>query len=86
MRRLTLEQIEAKRREQGHAIDHGVHLFRGKTKQQGWMMKRTRPRDRDEIRALNYIARKSFRQAIHEGSVRYDQERRVLLLGKYSGS
>jgi L-lactate utilization protein LutB len=41
-----------------------VHRFREKTKQEGWIMKRTRPRDADEIRALNRVARKSFRNAL----------------------
>jgi hypothetical protein len=86
LRRLTLGQIEAKKTDKGNLVDQAVNLFRGKTKQEGWIMKRTRPRDADEIRALNYVARRSLRNALNEGTVRYDRERRVLLLAKYSRS
>jgi hypothetical protein len=84
LRRLTLEQIESKINAKSNIMDHSVNLFRGKTKQQGWIMKRTRPRNVDEIRAINFLARRSLRNAYKEGTVRYDKERRVLLLAKYS--
>lgn len=80
MRRITLEQIRANLRNRRHQSVFTTKNFRSKTEQSGWVMKRTRPRSPDEIKALNYIARRALKSAIKEGSVRYDKETRVMEL------
>lgn len=47
-------------------------------------MSRNRPRSEDEVRALNYIARSSLRNALQSGSIKYDKERRVLFIEEYT--
>lgn len=86
MRKMTLSEIQSHITAKSQSVDYAVHLFRGKTKDAGWSAKRIKPRNPDEIKALNYIARKSLRNAMNDGTVRYDQERRVLFLAKYSRS
>ncbi len=86
MRQWTLEQIKSRRDERASLVNQAVGQFRAKSREQGWTMKRTRPRDADEIRALNEIARRTLREALAEGTVRYDRERRVLILARLSGS
>lgn len=86
MRRITIDEIRSKVSAKGQMIDHSVNLFRGKTERQGWIMKRTRPRDSDEIKALNYLSRRKLRNALKEETIIYDKERRVLSFGEYSGS
>jgi len=85
LRRLTLEQIEARRNDRANFVNQAVVHFRAKSMQQGWKMKRTRPRTEDEIRALNDVARRTLQKALKEGTVVYDRERRVLILAKLSG-
>jgi hypothetical protein len=65
-------------------VNLAVANFREKSREQGWEMSRIRPRSGDEIKALNYIARSTFRSALKSGSVQYDKERRVLLIEKYA--
>jgi hypothetical protein len=83
---MTLNEIQSNIAAKRQMVDYSVNIFRGKTHEEGWVMKKTRPRDSDEIKALNYIARKSFRAALQDGTVLYDNERRVMILAKYSRS
>jgi hypothetical protein len=86
MRKITLNEIRSKITAKGQDIDLTVNLFRNKTKEQGWKMQRIRPRDTDEIKALNYLARKTLRIAMANGSVIYDKERRVLSIAEFRRS
>ena len=70
----------------GERIADAVNRFRINKEQQGWIIQRTRPRDPDEVKALNLLARRMLRNAIQEGTVRYDKERRVLSIASYSRS
>ena len=83
MRKLTLDQIKSKIDAKGRTIDHKVNMFRSHSKEQGWLMRRVRPREADEIKALNYIARKTLRDAMKNNTVHYDKERRVFIVDKY---
>lgn len=84
MRKITLDEIKKHLESKGKSIDYSVQLFRSKTKNDGWPMKRTRPRNSDEMKALNYISRASLRNAIREGKIQYDQERRMLILEQFN--
>lgn len=86
MRKLTMDEIKAKLVADGQAIDRSVNRFKTKSKELGWSTKRTRPRDPDEINALNYLARLTFYTALNNGTVIYDKERRVLSYAKYRNS
>jgi hypothetical protein len=83
MRKLTLNDIQSKLETKRADIDYSVNVFRGKTKDEGWIMKRTRPRDPDEIKALNYLARTKYRKAVKDGMITYDKERRVMVIAEY---
>jgi hypothetical protein len=82
VRKMTLEELESKISAKSHAVDVSVHAFRAKSKELGWIQRRTRPRHKDEIKSLNYLARTSLRAAMKNGSVRYDKERRVLVFAE----
>ncbi|EGL83629.1 hypothetical protein CathTA2_0804 [Caldalkalibacillus thermarum TA2.A1] len=82
MRRLTLKQIKEKVQQNRVTIDNAVHQFRARSKEQGWNMKRTRPRDADEIKALNLLAKRMFDDLRRSGKVMYDKESRVLKIDK----
>jgi hypothetical protein len=86
LRKITMSEIQANIANKGQLVDYTVNLFRGKTKEEGWNMKRTRPRSTDEIKALNYISRKAICTAMKEGTIQYDQERRVITFAEYSRS
>jgi hypothetical protein len=86
MRKITMDEIKAKIITKGQAVDYSINLFRSKGTELGWNSKRTRPRDPDEIKALNYLARKMLYDALNDGSVFYDKERRVLSIAKYRKS
>jgi hypothetical protein len=86
LRKMTMGEIRSRIAAKGQLVDYSVNRFRGKTKEEGWVMKRTRPRNADEMKALNYLLRKSLRSAMEEGLIRYDKEGRVMNLAKYSRS
>ncbi|NQX66711.1 hypothetical protein HQN90_11295 [Paenibacillus alba] len=83
MRKISLSDLESKIAEGRPDVDYAVNVFRAKTRDQGWTMKRMKPRDPDEIKALNYLARSQYRKAVQEGSIIYDKESRVLTIAKY---
>lgn len=84
MRKLTLQDIQSRVLLTKDVVNLAVANFREKTREQGWEMSRNRPRSEDEIQALNYIARSTFRNALKSGSIKYDKERRVLFIEEYS--
>ncbi|MCD1258542.1 hypothetical protein B5M42_006810 [Paenibacillus athensensis] len=84
MRKLTLQDIKSKSQKTNGEINRAVVAFREKTKDQGWDMSRIRPRSNDEIKALNYIARTTLRNGLKTGSIQYDNERRVLVVDRYT--
>lgn len=86
MRKLTFQDIQSKVELSKEEVNLAVANFREKTRGQGWEMSRIRPRSDDEIKALNYIARSTFRNALNSGSIHYDKERRVLLVERYAKS
>jgi hypothetical protein len=86
LRKITKDDIKTKIITKGQAINYSVNLFRSKGTELGWNSKRTRPRDPDEIKALNYLARKTLYDALNNGSVFYDKESRVLSFAKYRKS
>lgn len=86
MRKISLGDIQSKLAASRSNVDYAVNVFRGKTRNQGWTMKRMKPRDPDEIKALNYLARSQYRKAVKDGTIIYDKERRVLTIAKYIGS
>ncbi|NRF96236.1 hypothetical protein HQN89_36315 [Paenibacillus frigoriresistens] len=83
MRKMSLGDIQSKLAANRSDVDYAVNVFRGKTKDQGWTMNRMKPRDPDEIKALNYLARSQYRKALKDGTIIYDKERRVLTIAKY---
>jgi hypothetical protein len=86
LRTLTMDEIKSKIASRGQAVDLSVNKFRKQTKESGWVMKRARPRDPDEIKALNQLALQTMRRAIKDGSFRYDKESRVLDLAQFRRS
>ncbi len=86
MRRMTLNEIRDMKRVSdqtvNHSIDHSVNLFRTLNEQHRGTERSSPPRDPDEIKALNYLARTKLLTAMSNGTVRYDKERRVLTLAK----
>ncbi|MCY9666268.1 hypothetical protein M5X11_15080 [Paenibacillus alginolyticus] len=83
MRKMSLSDIQAKLTASRSDVDHAVSVFHGKTKDEGWIMKRMKPRDPDKIKSLNYLARSQYRKAVQDGTIHYDKERRVLTIAKY---
>jgi hypothetical protein len=83
LRTITMDEIKSKIASRGQAVDFSVNKFRSQTKESGWVMKRTRPRDPDEIKALNKLALQTMRRAIKDGSFRYDMESRVLDIAQF---
>ncbi len=86
MRKLTIDEIKSKIAAKGQAVDFSVNMFRRNGIELGWNSKRTRHRDPDEIKALDYLARTMLLSALSDGSVIYDKERRVLSIAKYRKS
>ncbi|GAX91048.1 hypothetical protein EFBL_2708 [Effusibacillus lacus] len=86
MRKISLEELNEKIKQRREQVDYAVNRFRIKSKDEGWTCKRSRPRNTDEIKALNYIARKTFRNELRDGKVLYDKERRVLSIVEYRRS
>lgn len=84
MRKMTLDEIKSKKRMIGNAVDYAVSRLRANSGEQRQMSPQTEPRDPDEIKALNYISRRTLRTSMNNGTVRYDKERRVLVLAKYT--
>jgi hypothetical protein len=86
MRKFTITElqnfIDAKRQ----SVDNEVNRFRIESKEEGWLMKRTRPRDEDEIRALNLVMRQCIERAKAEGTFSYDPKKRVLTIARFSKS
>lgn len=80
MREMSLEEIRQRVRQKGTAIDHAVNRFRIMSREQGWTAKRNRPRHPDEVKALDRIARQTMLEAIKNGQVVYDKEKRVLCI------
>ncbi|RBW68574.1 hypothetical protein [Bacillus taeanensis] len=83
MRKITLEEINKRVQTKGRSVDYAVNKFRSKTKDEGWTMGRVRPRDSDEVLALNRLSRMKLRNAMKSGKVQYDKERRVFLVAEY---
>jgi hypothetical protein len=86
LRNMSLDDIRKKIQITQFQTDYAVHRFRSKSKEEGWTMKRLRPRDPDEIKVLDHLARTAFRNAVKEGRVHYDKESRVLTVAEYLGS
>ncbi|MCD9026298.1 hypothetical protein [Cohnella silvisoli] len=90
MRKMTLNDIKDIKRigetSVNHSIDHSVNLFRVRTLESKGTERSTPPRDPDEVKALNYLARNKLLSAMSNGTVQYDKERRVLSIAKYSRS
>lgn len=86
MRKMTLEEIESRVRAKRRETDYAVSVFRSESKTEGWNMRRTRPRNPDEIEALNQLARQQYLDAVKNGLIQYDREKRVLTIAKYSRS
>jgi hypothetical protein len=88
MRRMNLNDIkEIKRmgdKTVQYSIDHSVNLFRARTLESEEKERNAPRRDPDETKALNYLARNKLLTSMSNGTVRYDKERRVLVLAKYS--
>ncbi|WP_372633211.1 hypothetical protein [Cohnella sp.] len=68
------------------SIDHSVQLFRALANPRQDRPALTPPRDSDEIKALNVLARRKLLIAMRSGEVKYDAERRVLTIAKYTRS
>ncbi|OXS54660.1 hypothetical protein B1A99_25345 [Cohnella sp. CIP 111063] len=66
------------------SIDHSVNLFRALANPQQDLPAIAPPRDSDEIKALNALARRKLLTAMRSGEVKYDAERRVLTIAKYT--
>lgn len=86
MRRLSLQEIQSKLRINNPDVNWAVAKFRESTKELGWSLSRNRPRSADEIKALNYIARTTYREGLRSGSIVYDKEKRVLRIEQSSKS
>jgi hypothetical protein len=90
VRKMTLNDIKEIKRSGSKtvdfSIDHSVNLFRVRIAESEENERSAPPRDPDEVKALNYLARNKLLNAMSNGSVQYDKERRVLSLAKYSGS
>ncbi|MBW8349816.1 hypothetical protein K0H71_10195 [Bacillus sp. IITD106] len=86
MRKITLDSIFERVQEKRQSVDYAVNKFRSKSKDEGWNKGRVRPRDPDEILALNRLAQIKLRKAIKKGEVQYDKERRVFSVDKYRRS
>ncbi|MFK4998916.1 hypothetical protein ACI2OX_21320 [Bacillus sp. N9] len=83
MRKITFDEINEKVKIRGRNIDYAVHTFRSKTKEDGWTTGRVRPRDCDEVLALDRLSRLKIRKALATGRVQYDKERRVFKVADY---
>jgi len=77
---MTLKDIENLKNKSNAKVNLAVANFREKSISQGWNMTRLHPRSEDEVKALNYIARTTFRKAIETGAIVYDKERRVMII------
>ncbi|MCZ0755096.1 hypothetical protein [Anoxybacillus sp. J5B_2022] len=86
MRNMSLDEVKRLLGDVGRTVDYAVGKFRAQTKEEGWDMKRRRPRDEDEIRALNRICRQKIQRAIKNGDITYDPESRVFIIAKYCKS
>ena len=85
---MSLADIQEQKRRSDAAvlgsIDHSVHLFRALAETR--VDRPAPPRDSDEIKALNVLARRKLLTAMSNGDVKYDAERRVLTIAKYTRS
>jgi hypothetical protein len=90
MRRMNLNELKENKLKSDstveHSIDHSVNIFRSRTRfdSPSPLSINALPRDPDEIKALNSIARNKLLTLMSNGTVHYDPERRVLILAKYS--
>jgi len=66
------------------SIDHSVQLFRARANPRQDRSAIAPPRDSDEIKALNVLARRKLLTTMRNGEVQYDAERRVLTIAKYT--
>ncbi|MCJ7841889.1 hypothetical protein MUB24_13470 [Lederbergia sp. NSJ-179] len=83
MRKMTLDEINKRIQAKRQSVDYAANKFRSKSEDEGWTKGRVRPRDRDEILALNRLARLKIRKALKTGEVQYDKESRVFSVDKY---
>lgn len=86
MRKMTLQDIQSKMLNNRQEVDLSIAKFREKSKNQGWDMSRTHPRSEDEIKALNYVARTTFRRGLKSERIQYNKERRVLFVERFAKS
>jgi hypothetical protein len=83
MRNMSFDEVKHLINDKKHSIDYEVNKFRAQTNQEGWHMKRMRPRHEDEIQALNRLCRKKIQDAMKSGEMIYEPESRVFIIEKY---
>jgi hypothetical protein len=86
MRKLSLQDIQNRLINSNPDVNLAVAKFREKTKEQGWSLSRNRPRSKDEVKALNYLARTTLREGLRSGTIVYDKAKRVLRIDQYARS